>query len=282
VYSRPADFTEALRLLAEPDARVLAGGTDIFPAAGERLLRGRHVDVTGLEALRGIRAEGDWIRIGGAVTWSDLARAELSPAFNALRAASREIGGVQIQNRGTLAGNLCNASPAADGVPPLLILDAEVELVSTRGRRRVPLGEFIAGNRRTILRPGEIMTAVFARQSAPTARSTFLKLGARRYLVISIVMVAVLLDVVDGVVRGACVAAGACSAAAKRLPEVERRLISAPAGAGLGDLIGGDHLAALSPIDDLRGSAEYRRDAALTLVRRAIECCLNAEAGGVV
>jgi CO/xanthine dehydrogenase FAD-binding subunit len=282
VYSRPADFSEALRLLAEPDARVLAGGTDIFPATGERLLAGRHVDITALEALRGIRVEGDWIRIGGAVTWSDLAKAELPPAFDALRAASREIGGVQIQNRGTLAGNLCNASPAADGVPPLLILNAEVELVSTRGQRHLPLGEFIAGNRRTTLRPGEIMTAIFARQPAPTARSSFLKLGARRYLVISIVMIAILLDVVDGVVREARVAAGACSAAAKRLPDVERRLIGAPARAGIGDLIGGEHLAALSPIDDLRGSAEYRRDAALTLVRRAIECCLNAEAGGVV
>jgi CO/xanthine dehydrogenase FAD-binding subunit len=282
VYSRPADFSEALRLLAEPDARVLAGGTDIFPSTGEHPLRGRHVDVTALEALRGIRVEGDWIRIGAAVTWSDLVKAELSPAFNALRVAAREIGGVQIQNRGTIAGNLCNASPAADGVPPLLILDAEVELVSARGQRRAPLGEFIAGNRRTILRPGEIMTAIFAPQPAPTARSTFLKLGARRYLVISIVMIAVLLDVVDGSVRDARVAAGACSAAAKRLPEVERQLIGAPARAGLGDRIAGEHLAALSPIDDLRGSAEYRRDAALTLVHRAIECCLNAEAGGVV
>jgi len=282
VYARPADFSEALRLLTEPDARVLAGGTDIFPAAGERLLGGRHVDVAALEALRGISVEGDWIRIGAAVTWSDLAKAELSPAFDALCAAAREIGGVQIQNRGTLGGNLCNASPAADGVPPLLVLDAEVELVSTRGRRRAHLGEFITGNRRTTLRVGEMMTAVLVRQPAPTARSTFLKLGARRYLVISIVMVAVLLDVIDGHVRNARVAAGACSAAAKRLPDVERRLIGAAAHTGLGDLIEGEHLAALSPIDDLRGTADYRRDAALTLVRRAIELCLNAEAGGVV
>ena len=282
MYARPTDFTEALRLLAEPDARVLAGGTDIFPAAGERPLSGRHVDVTALAALRGIAVDGDWLRIGAAVTWSDLAKAKLSPAFNALRAAAREIGGVQIQNRGTIAGNLCNASPAADGVPPLLILDAEVELVSTRGQRRVPLTEFITGNRGTILCPGEIMTAVFTRQPAPTARSSFVKLGARRYLVISIVMVAVLLDVVDGLVRNASVAAGACSAAAKRLPEVERRLVGAPAGAGLGDLIRGEHLAALSPIDDLRASAQYRRDAALTLIRRGIGYCLNGEAGGVV
>jgi CO/xanthine dehydrogenase FAD-binding subunit len=282
VYSRPADFSEALRLVAEAQARVLAGGTDIFPGAGDHVLSGRHVDVTALELLRGINIKDGWVRIGAAVTWSEIAKSELPAAFNALRAAAREIGGVQIQNRGTIAGNLCNASPAADGVPPLLVLDAEVELVSAQGQRRVPLGEFIAGNRQTTLRPGEIMTAVFAQLPPEAARSSFLKLGARRYLVISIVMVAVLLDVADGRVRDARVAAGACSAAAKRLVEVERRLTGAAATSGLGNLVAGKHLAALSPIDDLRASAEYRHDAALTLVRRAIECCLNAEAGGVV
>jgi len=282
VYARPADFAEALRLLAEPDARVLAGGTDIFPAAGERPLSGRYIDITALPTLREFAIEGDWLRIGGAVTWSDFAKTDLGPAFNALKAAAREIGGLQIQNRGTIAGNLCNASPAADSVPPLLILDAEVELVSRRGRRRLPLGEFVVGNRRTVLRRDEIMTAIFARQPAPTARSSFLKLGARRYLVISIVMVAALLDIVDERVRSAQVAAGACSAAAKRLPEVERRLLGVPARAGLGDCIGTEDLAALSPIDDLRGTAAYRRDAALTLVRRAVECCVSGDAGGVL
>ncbi len=282
MYARPADFAEALRLLAEPDARVLAGGTDIFPAAGEHPLSGSYVDITALPALREFAAEGDLIRIGAAVTWSDFAKTDLGPAFNALKAAAREIGGLQIQNRGTIAGNLCNASPAADGVPPLLILDAEVELVSKRGRRRLPLGEFIVGNRRTALRRDEIMTAIVVRRPARTARSSFLKLGARRYLVISIVMVAVLLDIVDAKVRSARVAAGACSAAAKRLPEVEQRLLGAPACAGLGDRVGSEHLAALSPIDDLRGTAAYRRDVALTLVRRAIEYCVKGDAGGVL
>ncbi len=281
VYSRPADFTEALRLVAEPNARVLAGGTDIFPAAGEHVLSGPHVDVTALESLRGISINGGWIRIGAAVTWSEIAKAQLPASFNALQAAAREIGGVQIQNRGTIAGNLCNASPAADGVPPLLVADAEVELVSARGQRRVPLDKFIAGNRRTALGPGEIMTGVLARLPPETSRSSFLKLGARRYLVISIVMVAVLLDVADEKVRDARIATGACSAVARRLPELERRLIGAPATAGLGDLIAAEDFTALSPIDDLRASADYRYDTALTLVRRAIECCLNAEPGGV-
>jgi len=282
VYARPAELEAALNLLAEPGARILAGGTDIFPAAGERPLGALHVDVTGIAALRGLSVAPDEVRIGAAVTWSDLAKADLPPAFDALKAAAREVGGAQIQNRGTIAGNLCNASPAADGVPPLLILNAEIEIASRRGARRLPIGEFIVGNRRTALARDEIVTAVLVPTPPPTMRSSFLKLGARRYLVISIVMVAALLDIADGVVREARVAVGACSAAAKRLPAVERRLAGARARAGLGDLVAIQDLAALAPIDDLRAAAEYRRDAALTLVRRAIEACLAGQAGGIV
>jgi CO/xanthine dehydrogenase FAD-binding subunit len=189
---------------------------------------------------------------------------------------------VQIQNRGTIAGNLCNASPAADGVPPLLILDAEVELLSQRGPRRLPLSQFITGNRRTLLAPDEILIAIVMRAPAATMRSAFLKLGARRYLVISIVMVAVALDIVDGIVRDARLAVGCCSAVAQRIAGAERRLIGVDARAGLGDAIEAGDLAALSPIDDVRATAAYRRDAALTLMRRAIETCVRGEAGGVV
>jgi CO/xanthine dehydrogenase FAD-binding subunit len=282
VYARPSDLSEALALLAEPGARVLAGGTDIFPAAGERPLAGRHIDVTGVDGLRDIKRATDHIRIGGAVTWSDIAKAELPPAFDALKVAAREVGGIQIQNRGTIAGNLCNASPAADGVPPLLILDAKLELASERGLRLLPLSEFILGNRRTALARDEIVTAIHIAAPRATMRSSFLKLGARRYLVISIVMVAVLLDLVDGVVREARVAVGSCAAVAKRLPTVERRLIGAKAQAGLGALVESDDIASLAPIDDLRATGAYRSDAALTLIRRAIDSCLAGQAGGVL
>jgi CO/xanthine dehydrogenase FAD-binding subunit len=282
VYSRPGGLDEALRLIGEPDVRILAGGTDLYPAVGERPLAGSFVDVTALSALRGVHVGPEELRIGGATTWSELARLELPPAFDALKAASHEIGGVQIQNRGTIAGNLCNASPAADGVPPLLILNAEVELASLRGLRRLPLSQFIEGNRRTALACDEIMTAIVTPRPTSTMRSTFLKLGARRYLVISIVMVALLLDIVEGVVREARIAVGACSTAAKRLPAVESRLLGAPARAGLGQRVCVEDLADLSPISDLRGTADYRRDAALTLVRRSIERCLDGEPGGVL
>jgi CO/xanthine dehydrogenase FAD-binding subunit len=282
VYTRPAELDEALALLAEPGSRVLAGGTDIFPAIGDKPLRGRHVDVTAIAALHGVSVSKSEIRIGGAVTWTDLVRAELPPAFDALKVAAREVGGLQIQNRGTIAGNLCNASPAADGVPPLLILDAEVEIASMRGLRRLPLSQFILGNRRTALASDEILTAIVAPAPSQTMRSAFLKLGARRYLVISIVMVAALLDVADGAVRDARVAVGACSAAAMRLPAVERRLVGAPAHAGLSERVKGEDIAALAPIDDLRATGLYRRDAALSLIRRAIESCLAGQVGGVL
>jgi CO/xanthine dehydrogenase FAD-binding subunit len=222
------------------------------------------------------------VRIGATTTWSDIARTDLPPAFDALKVAARDVGAVQIQNRGTIAGNLCNASPAADGAPPLLILDAEVELASRRGTRRLALDVFIKGARSTLLAPDEVMTAIVTPLPASTMRSTFFKLGARRYLVISIAMVAVALDVVEGIVSDARIAVGACSAVAQRMRQAERRLIGAPASSGLGRSIEAKDLARLAPIDDVRASADYRRDAALTLLKRAIDACALRQTGGVV
>jgi CO/xanthine dehydrogenase FAD-binding subunit len=282
MYARPSNLDDALGLLAESGARVIAGGTDVYPGAGERPLQADYVDVSNISALRGVSVDGACVRIGAATTWSEIARADLPPAFNALKVAARDVGAVQIQNRGTIAGNLCNASPAADGAPPLLILDAEVELASRRGTRRLALDVFINGARSTLLAPGEVMTAVVTPLPSPTMRSAFFKLGGRRYLVISIAMVAVALDVVEGMVHDARIAIGACSAVAQRMKEAERRLIGALASPGLGRSIEAKDLARLAPIDDVRASADYRRDAALTLLRRAIDACALCQTGGVV
>jgi len=167
MYTRPSNLDDALGLLAE-GARVMAGATDIFPGAGESPLRGNYVDVTTIAALRGVRLQGNAVRIGATTTWSDIVAADLPPAFDALKAAARDVGAVQIQNRGTVAGNLCNASPAADGVPPLLILDAEVELASRRGTRRLALDVFVNGARSTLLAPDEVMTAILTPLPAST------------------------------------------------------------------------------------------------------------------
>src|SRR5580698_6006810 len=223
LYLKPRTLDEAVSLLAGSDAQILSGGTDFYPALGEKLPQGTIVDVSSLQQLRGISISAEHIRIGGLTTWTDIIRAPLPRCFDALKGAAREVGSVQIQNRGTVAGNLCNASPAADGVPPLLALDAQVELVSLRGRRQLPLEHFIAGPRRTELAADEILTAVVCPAPPTGRRSTFLKLGARRYLVISIAMVAVGLDIEDGIVRAAQLAVGACSAVAMRLPAAERR-----------------------------------------------------------
>ncbi|MGH9551787.1 MAG: FAD binding domain-containing protein, partial [Terriglobales bacterium] len=170
--------------------QILSGGTDFFPALGDRPAPDRVVDISGLTEIKGITEEGNYIRIGGLTTWSEVLAAPLPRCFDALKSAAREIGGIQIQNRGTIGGNLCNASPAADGVPPLLALDAEVELASAAGRRRVLLADFIVGNRKTLRRPDEILAAVLVPRGLDDARSVFVKLGARCYLVISIAMVA--------------------------------------------------------------------------------------------
>src|ERR1700727_2541088 len=242
MYARPSDLQNALGLLAESSARVIAGATDIYPGAGEHPPHGDYVDLSNISALRGVTFDSASVRIGATTTWTDIARADLPPAFDALKVAAQDIGGVQIQNRGTIAGNLCNASPAADGAPPLLILDAEVELASRRGTRRLALHTFINGARRTLLAPDEVMTAIITPLPSPTMRSAFFKLGARRYLVISIAMVAVALDVVEGIVRDGGIAVGACSAVAQRIRQAERLLIGAPAGPNLGRLIEADDL----------------------------------------
>src|ERR1700737_2473782 len=185
MFLRPTTLREATHALAE-GGQVVAGGTDFFPALGTRPVTGAVIDVSRIGELRGIDLGSDQIRIGGATTWSEIANAPLPRCFDALRSAAREVGAVQVQNRGTIAGNLCNASPAADGIPPLLILDAQVELASCSGVRRLPLKAFIVGNRKTRRRPDEILSSVVVSLSLQDAASVFLKLGARRYLVISI------------------------------------------------------------------------------------------------
>src|SRR6202795_491825 len=186
-----------MALLAAGETQILSGGTDFYPALGDRVVHGPVVDVSALGELRGVSSAAGCFRIGGLTTWTEIIRTPLPRCFDALKSAAREVGGVQIQNRGTVAGNLCNASPAADGVPPLLALDAEVELVSNVGVRRLPLADFIVGNRKTQMKADELLTAVLVPRALENAASMFVKLGARRYLVISISMVAVVVKMSD-------------------------------------------------------------------------------------
>jgi CO/xanthine dehydrogenase FAD-binding subunit len=278
-YLRPADLDSALGALAggAPDRApwvVVAGATDHYPARVGRLPREDVLDVTAIAGLRGIEAiAGGW-RIGALTTWTDLAEADLPPLFDGLRAAALAIGGLQIQARATVVGNVCNASPAADGVPNLLAMDAVVELASAAGLRQVPIGEFITGNRHTVRRPDELVTGLVVPAPLPATRvrSVFEKLGSRAYLVISIAMVAAVVEIgVDGRIARARVAVGACSEVAQRLTGLEADLAGRPGAPKTAAIVGAAHLEALSPIDDVRGTAAYRRDAAVVLVRRALE-----------
>ena len=274
MYFRPNTLHEAVHALANSGGQILAGGTDFFPSLADRPVTGNVIDISALRELSGVVFEPNYIRIGGLTTWTEIVRTPMPRCFDALKSAAREIGGIQIQNRGTVAGNLCNASPAADSVPPLLALDAEVELVSAVGSRRMPLAEFIIGNRKTARQPGEILSQILVPRTVENAASTFLKLGSRRYLVISIVMVAAVIDRDStGCVRDARVSVGSCSAVARRLTELERSLIGAPVRPGLGTMATAEHLHNLSPIGDVRATAAYRRDAALRLVQRALDSC---------
>ncbi|MEO8477243.1 MAG: FAD binding domain-containing protein [Actinomycetota bacterium] len=271
-YLVPADVAEATAMKAA-GALVLAGGTDVYPAHVGRGFAEPVVDITGLEELRGVDVLDGAYRIGALTRWADVAAAALPACFDGFRAAAREIGAVQVQNAGTIGGNLCTASPAADGIPNLLALDASVELASPTGRRVLPVASFLTGYRSTTLAGDELLTAVIVPRDREDARSAFLKLGLRRYLVISVVMVAAVVTVDDaGLIDEARVAVGACAPVAQRLPQLEDELRGTPIDAAA-ERVRPAHLGGLSPIDDVRASADYRRHAAVTLVRRVLDAC---------
>jgi len=276
-YVRVHALDEALEHLSRMPFRIVAGGTDFYPALGDRPLREPVMDVSGIAALRGIARDGAWFRIGALTTWTDVIRADLPAWFDGLKLAAREVGSVQIQNAATVAGNICNASPAADGTVALMAMDAQVEVTGAGGARVLPLGEFVLGPRKTALGPGEMVTAVLVPAVEERGASDFLKLGARHYLIISIAMVGAVVHADEtGRVTRAGIAVGSCSPVARRIDRLERKLLGRRAGEGLADLAEPEDLDVLAPIDDVRATGEYRRDAALTLLRRTLARCEEA------
>lgn len=268
-YETPTDLETALQLYAVKGSRIIAGGTDVYPSSQQGHSPRNLIDLTAIPAFSGITLSDDMYRIGAATTWTEVIKADLPPAFDALKQAAREVGSVQIQNAGTIGGNICNASPAADGVPPLLALDAQVELVSaSNGTRMMALSDFILHVRKTSLADDEILSAVLIPKPSEGEKSTFEKLGSRRYLVISITMTAVNITLdEDGVIANAKIAVGACSPVAQRLPELEADVIGkTPSEVGVMP----QHLLGLSPIDDVRGSSAYRMDVVAEQCKRAL------------
>ena len=280
-YHAPTTLADALALLGSEGPTPIAGGTDLFPAMGDWPKPGALLDVTRIDGMTGITRTPEGWRLGAATTWSAVLRADLPPAFDGLKAAAREVGSVQIQNTGTLAGNICNASPAADGLPPLLTLGAEVELASAAGHRRMPLTDFVTGARETQRRDDELMVAVHISTLPDGASGGFSKLGSRRYLVISIAMsAAVLWPDAQGRVAGARVAVGACSPVAMRLFALENALLGMPLDQAVQAGLLDDHLAPLSPITDVRGGADYRIEAVVPVIRQALAQAAEGAARG--
>lgn len=280
MYFRPTTIQDALDVLSSSATIIAAGCTDLFPLTTAPQMTGHVLDITGIKDMRGISDMGNVRRIGGATTWTDIIRADLPPAYNMLKLAAREIGSIQIQNAGTIAGNLCNASPAADSIPCLLGLDASVELTSKSGLRHIPLSEFIVAPRKTLRQANEIMTAVLIPKTAEHGQSSFRKLGTRKYLIISIVMAAARIGVKDQCIKYAALSLGSCSPVAVRLTAVEQAMV----GMDIRDALAMDALQfvkasdveeAIHPIDDVRGTASYRLKAATTLLCETIDNCLN-------
>ncbi len=274
-YLAPTNQDEAFGFLKSDHPRIVAGGTDFFPSLRQGEVHENLLDISRITGMRGItRTDSGW-RIGAATTWTDIVRAPLPAAFDVLKMAALEVGSLQIQNQGTVAGNLCNASPAADGVPPLLVLDAAVELGSSSGLRTIALADFILGVRKIDMTPEEMVVAIHIPDISSTATSAFSKLGSRKHLVISIAMVAAVVQVDAGKLADVRIAVGSCSPVARRLPELEARLkgLAVKELAQL-DFGSGQALAPLTPITDVRGSAEYRLDVVAELCRRVvIEAC---------
>lgn len=276
-YLAPRRLDEALHAMADGGATVFCGGTDLSPQteSGARQYQAKLLNLRRIEGLAGIDAGGSEIRIGATTTVSEIrASAALAEIAPVLVEAAERFASEQLRNAASIGGNLCNASPAADGAVMLMALQAEVELRAFDRVRRLPLSRFLRGVRSTALAPGELLTAVHVPARSPRAWSRFLKLGHRRYLVISVVMVGVLLDFDrDDRVTACGIAVGACAPTALSLSGLEQALLGQPR-ARLADCaqvwLAADGLQALAPIDDVRGSGAYRREMAAVAIGRLL------------
>jgi CO/xanthine dehydrogenase FAD-binding subunit len=257
----PRSLDEALQLKAErPEAVPIQGGTDVMVELNfDRARPETLLNLNEVPELRGWARKNGTVRLGAGLTYTEVMDASFADDFRALAEASRTVGGPQIRNRGTLGGNLGTASPAGDALPPLLVYDAEVELASVRGSRALPLQEFIVGPKQNALEPDELIVAVLVRSTG--LRQTFMKVGPRNAMVIAVVSLALAVDEQRGEVRAVFGSAGP-------VPGVVTASIAER------DELADRVAEAASPIDDVRGTAAYRRHALRVLTARALERCL--------
>jgi CO/xanthine dehydrogenase FAD-binding subunit len=269
----PDTWEEALALKAEhPEALPIAGGTDVMVELNfDRVRPQAMLDLTRIPELREWGPENGRLRVGAGVSYTRIID-ELGDRLPSLAVASRTVGSPQIRNRGTVGGNLATASPAGDALPPLYVADAEVELASVAGVRRVPIGEFVVGPKRTCAREDELIAAFLV--PAAAGPQQFAKIGTRNAMVIAVCSVALAIWPERRAVR---VCVGSAGPTPLHAPEAEEFIagvigwdsfapLSAAELARFGELVA----AAARPIDDVRGSAAYRRHALAVLGRRAL------------
>jgi CO/xanthine dehydrogenase FAD-binding subunit len=258
----PRSLAEALALKAErPDALPIQGGTDVMVALNfDRKRPEAILNLNEVEELRGWSRENGSVRLGAGLTYAEATVGEPGALLPALAEASRTVGSPQIRNRGTIGGNLGTASPAGDALPPLLVEGGEVELASVRGERRVPLAEFLLGPKRNALAEDELIVAV--RVAPSGARQTFMKVGPRNAMVIAVCSLALAADREREEIRAAYGSAGPVPALVTA-PLAERESFPERVAAAAG------------PIDDVRGTAAYRRHALRVLTARALERVLT-------
>lgn len=276
-YIRPRDVDEALAArAAHPDWMVLAGGTDLMVTAPHKPVPVGIIDLWRLPGLGAITASSSAVTIGAGATWYEV---ENHPAilktWLPLALAAREIGALQIQMRGTLGGNVGNSSPVGDSLPVLLALDAELELASVRGRRKLPYRDFCTGYRKTALAPDELILSATLPAPSANTRTLWHKVGTRRAQSISKVMGAAAITLDGGVVSSARVALGAVADRPIRITAVEdavRGLTPAKAAEAARAAL----RMAIKPIDDIRSTATYRHEVAENLVARFFSGILSS------
>ncbi len=272
VYS-PTTLQEAYAWLDRQNgrARVLAGGTDVMVQLQDRtLVAPAYLNIWGLEALRGIEDEGPSLRIGALTTYTQLIRSTLVQEYcPILVEASRTIGGAQIQNRGTLGGNIVNASPAGDTLPILAAFDAELELGSSRGMRRVAFNDFYTGYRSTVLDPHELLVAIHLPKKAQGERLFFHKVGNRQAMVISKVVIAARAQIdEDRRIRSIQIGAGSVAPTVIRLRDTEAFLQDQKLTPERIEEARQKVMQEVQPITDMRSTAEYRRWVSGSLVAK--------------
>jgi len=282
-YHRPKTLKEASKLLKGKGSVAIAGGTDVMPLLNRRLLRPKSlVDLTGLPSLKGVSKTKQRLVVGSLATMTELESHPLVQKHGvALAEAASALGSPLVRNLATVGGNVCNASPAMDTAPPLIVLGAKAVIQGPKARRSISIGEFFKGVNETALKPGDILTRLeFPTHGAGTG-SAFYKLMKRRTLNLAVVNAAAFIEVKRKKITGVKLALGAVAPTPIRVPDIEAALLGQYAEEALSDLRETSALAseAARPITDVRASKEYRNEMVNVAAERALAAAINRALG---